>query len=93
MAFAGGAVVCHLRYLVGRGVPGPKGHFRGERRECRDVYFGVEVLRLVNLVWKYRKKFMRPQWEEQLRVATSWKISKALSVQPSKFEWRGRVYV
>ena len=78
---------------MGGGVPGPEGHFRGERRECRDVYFGVEVLRLVNLVWKYRKKFMRPQWEEQLRVATSWKISKALSVQPSKFEWRGRVYV
>ena len=57
--------------LGGGGVPGPKGRFRGERRECSDVYFGVEVLRLVNLVWKYRKKFMRPQWEEQLRVATS----------------------
>ena len=71
MAFAGGAVVCHLRYLVGRGVPGPKGHFRGGRREFSDVSFGVEVLQTVNLVWKYRKKFMRPQWAKQLRVATS----------------------
>ena len=71
MAFAGGGRCLPFAIFGWEGVPGPKGHFRGERRECSDVSFGVEVLQLVNLVWKYRKKFMRPQWEEQLRVATS----------------------
>mgnify|MGYP000303594007 CR=1 FL=1 len=71
MAIVGGARCLPFSIFGWEGGTWLKGIFCVNEGSVSDVYFGVEVLQLVNLVWKYRKKFMRPQWVKQLRVATS----------------------